>query len=183
MLISKIDIPAIILQFTPMVHSMAHKYCSKPENYEDYFQTGVLSICQAMQTFDKKKGCESTWIYFIMRKNMQKQRASEHPVTISADACKNPKNKIEKIDIDILNDDNNLDTSHNPLELIINQENNTELLLYLQRLSHKCLNTNQCKVIVNYFIKGKGNSIKVWRIVDKLKYYLRQNKAYNNIDV
>ena len=53
---NKIQTEALIMQYTPLVESIASKYTSSPLESEDLVQEGMIGLLAAIKSYDKSKG-------------------------------------------------------------------------------------------------------------------------------
>lgn len=53
---NKFQTEALIMQYTPLVESIASKYTSSPMETEDLVQEGMIGLLAAIKSYDKSKG-------------------------------------------------------------------------------------------------------------------------------
>lgn len=53
---NKIQTEALIMQYTPLVESIASRYASSPLESDDLIQEGMIGLLAAINSYDRKKG-------------------------------------------------------------------------------------------------------------------------------
>lgn len=171
----------LILKYQGMIFSLAAKYTTHPQEYEELVSAGILGLLEAKKSFRKNRGSKlSTWIFIHARKRIQDQKNSSLLIKISpATALKKPiiltklTNSCDRIDY------------HTPFDILAEKEDEiikarkiSELFVHL----NKKFNSLERKVIIDYYVNNKTMrwldvtyKLNSFKIIERVNLLLRNN--------
>lgn len=97
--IKKNDTTAIVYSYLLLVKKIVlrHGIIIGHPNYDDAFQSGIIGIIEAIETFNHKKSSLDTWVYFHIRSKIQHCIADSQAINYGSydTMCKHHKSIVE----------------------------------------------------------------------------------------